>query len=112
MNQGSNSKDKVALVTGAGSGLGFATAKDFAESGAAVVLADSNEQTARSAAEALTARGYQTLTDALDAMLREVPIGRLGRAEEAADAVLWRCSPAARLVIDQPIAVGGGYPIR
>jgi NAD(P)-dependent dehydrogenase (short-subunit alcohol dehydrogenase family) len=31
---------QVALVTGAASGLGLATAKAFAESGASVVLAD------------------------------------------------------------------------
>jgi NAD(P)-dependent dehydrogenase (short-subunit alcohol dehydrogenase family) len=34
-------ENKVALVTGAGSGMGLATAKALAESGAAVVLADS-----------------------------------------------------------------------
>ena len=31
---------QVALVTGAGSGMGLATAKAFAEAGAAVVLGD------------------------------------------------------------------------
>jgi NAD(P)-dependent dehydrogenase (short-subunit alcohol dehydrogenase family) len=43
-------ENKVALVTGAGSGLGLATAKAFAESGASVVLADWNEEAVRSAA--------------------------------------------------------------
>jgi FlaA1/EpsC-like NDP-sugar epimerase len=33
-------ENKVALVTGAGSGLGLATARAFAESGASVALAD------------------------------------------------------------------------
>ena len=42
--------NQVALVTGAASGLGLATAKAFAESGAAVVLADFNEKAVRSAA--------------------------------------------------------------
>jgi NAD(P)-dependent dehydrogenase (short-subunit alcohol dehydrogenase family) len=54
-------EDKVALITGAGSGLGLATAKAFAESGAAVVLADWNETSVRSAAEELKAEGYQAL---------------------------------------------------
>ena len=54
-------ENKVALVTGAGSGLGRATAKAFAESGASVVLADWNEQAARSAADELTAQGLKAL---------------------------------------------------
>lgn len=52
---------KVALVTGAASGLGLATARAFAESGASVVLADWNEKAAHSAAEELAAHGHKTL---------------------------------------------------
>jgi NAD(P)-dependent dehydrogenase (short-subunit alcohol dehydrogenase family) len=249
-------ENKVALVTGAASGLGLATAKSFAESGASVALADWNETAVRSAAEKLTAQGHKTLAihcdvsddsqvqamveqtvaafgrldaaynnagvqnvvaetadtpredfdrvmatnlrgvwscmkfelrqmrkqgsgaivncssigglvgapgrgtyhaakhgvlgltksaaleyaargirinavcpglihtpmadqmmaagqaDALNAMLKDVPIGRLGRAEEIADAVLWLCSPAASLVVGHALAVDGGYTIR
>src|ERR1700731_3011224 len=54
-------ENKVALVTGAASGLGFATAKAFVESGASVVLADWNEEAVRSAAKKLAARGHKTL---------------------------------------------------
>jgi NAD(P)-dependent dehydrogenase (short-subunit alcohol dehydrogenase family) len=54
-------ENKVALVTGAGSGLGLATAKAFAESGASVVLADWNGKSAISAAKELTDQGHKAL---------------------------------------------------
>jgi NAD(P)-dependent dehydrogenase (short-subunit alcohol dehydrogenase family) len=248
--------NQVALVTGAASGLGLATAKAFAQSGASVVLADWNEEAVRSAAEELASQGYNTLAircdvaddaqveamvaqtvaafgrldaaynnagvqnvlaetadsprddydrvmsinlrgvwscmklelqqmrkqgsgaivncsslgglvggagrgtyhaakhgvleltksaaleyaargirinaicpglihtpmadqmiaagqaAALDAMLKDVPISRLGRAEEIADAVLWLCSPRSSFVIGHALAVDGGYTIR
>jgi NAD(P)-dependent dehydrogenase (short-subunit alcohol dehydrogenase family) len=57
---------KVALVTGAASGLGLATAKGFAEAGASVVFADSNEKDVRAAATRLAAKGYKTLAVTCD----------------------------------------------
>jgi NAD(P)-dependent dehydrogenase (short-subunit alcohol dehydrogenase family) len=53
--------NKVALVTGAASGLGLATAKAFAASGAAVALADCNENAVNAAASQLAAQGHQVL---------------------------------------------------
>jgi NAD(P)-dependent dehydrogenase (short-subunit alcohol dehydrogenase family) len=54
-------ENKVALITGAASGLGLATAKAFAESGASVVMADWNEQAVRDAATELTSQGHKAL---------------------------------------------------
>src|SRR5713101_4527812 len=54
-------ENKVALVTGAASGLGLATAKAFAESGASVVFADWNEKAVQSAAKELADQGHKTL---------------------------------------------------
>jgi NAD(P)-dependent dehydrogenase (short-subunit alcohol dehydrogenase family) len=42
-------------------------------------------------------------------MLLHQPIGRLGRAEEVAEAVLWLCSGNASLVLGTALAVDGGY---
>jgi NAD(P)-dependent dehydrogenase (short-subunit alcohol dehydrogenase family) len=53
-----------------------------------------------------------TQAEALKEMMRDVPIGRLGRAEEIAAAVLWLCSPGASFVIGQALAVDGGYTVR
>ena len=54
-------ENNVALVTGAGSGMGLATAKAFAEAGAAVVLADIDEQAVRKAAEELVSVGQKAI---------------------------------------------------
>ncbi|MBS0291370.1 MAG: SDR family oxidoreductase [Proteobacteria bacterium] len=52
---------QVALVTGAASGIGLATAKAFAQAGASVALADINGDGARAAADALAAAGYKAI---------------------------------------------------
>jgi NAD(P)-dependent dehydrogenase (short-subunit alcohol dehydrogenase family) len=57
---------QVALVTGAGSGMGLVTAQAFAEAGAAVVLSDINEAAVTAAAEALSASGHKALAVACD----------------------------------------------
>ncbi len=50
---------KVAIVTGAGQGIGKAVATHLAEDGYAVVIADIRENVARQAADELAARGYR-----------------------------------------------------
>src|SRR5437764_10022197 len=52
---------QVALVTGASSGMGLATARAFAASGAAVALTDINDAALNAAAQELTEAGHQAL---------------------------------------------------
>lgn len=54
-------ENKVALVTGAATGIGLSTAQAFAEAGAAVTLADVNESAARAAAEKLVEAGHKAI---------------------------------------------------
>jgi len=59
-------KDKVAIVTGASSGIGLALAREFARRGARVVICARNEERLRDAAETLTLEGAQVAWLAVD----------------------------------------------
>lgn len=47
--------------------------------------------------------------EAMKSFLNEQPIGRMGRPEELAAAVLWLCSPAASFVLGVALPVDGGF---
>src|SRR5258708_1318618 len=53
-----------------------------------------------------------TQAEAMKEIMRDQPIGRLGRPEEIASAVLWLCSPGAGFVIGHALAVDGGFTAR
>src|SRR5947199_7764214 len=83
-------ENKVALVTGAGSGMGLATAKAFAEAGASVVLADIQEEAVRAEASQLIASGRKALAlrcdvsdDGQVASMIERTVSSFGRLDAA-----------------------------
>ena len=54
-------KDKVVLITGAGSGIGEECAKEFSKAGATVVLCDNKEERIRKVKEEITNNGGKAL---------------------------------------------------
>jgi NAD(P)-dependent dehydrogenase (short-subunit alcohol dehydrogenase family) len=82
--------DKVALVTGASSGMGLATARAFAEAGAAVVLADIREDVVSAEAEKLAKVGTKAIAVGCDvsddgqvAVMVDRAVAEFGRLDAA-----------------------------
>src|SRR3954466_8544400 len=97
-------KGQVALVTGAASGMGLATANAFAEAGAAVVLADFREETVKAAAQRLVAAGHKAIAvtcdvsdDAQVAAMVDRTVAEFGRLDAAFNnaGVMARIAPTA-----------------
>ncbi|WP_165069979.1 glucose 1-dehydrogenase [Paludisphaera rhizosphaerae] len=81
---------KVALVTGAAAGMGLATARAFAEAGAAVVLSDFRGEAAEAEAKKLVAAGCRAIAVRCDvsddeqvASLVETTVSEFGRLDVA-----------------------------
>ena len=81
-NQNGSFAGKVAFVTGAGSGIGRATALAFAGEGASVVVADISEQKARESARMIEEAGGRALAVACDVTRSEDVKAALGETIE------------------------------
>lgn len=127
-------RDKIALVTGAGSGIGRAIAISLADEGAHLVAADVHQETAAATTTAATACGVEALGLPLDVthyeqaqavktpataerltpdlearIIRLYPLGRLGLPEDVAKAVTFLASDGASHITGQTLSVSGGY---
>jgi 3-oxoacyl-[acyl-carrier protein] reductase len=55
-------KDKVAIITGAGQGIGAVYARKFCVEGAKVVIADNNQEKSEAVVKELTEKGFEAFT--------------------------------------------------
>ena len=97
-------ENKVALVTGAASGMGLATAKAFAQAGAAVVLADFKEEAVKTQAHRMVAAGHKAIAvrcdvsdDAQVSAMMDRTVAEFGRLDAAFNnaGVMPRIAPTA-----------------
>jgi NAD(P)-dependent dehydrogenase (short-subunit alcohol dehydrogenase family) len=104
MNNPLDFSGKVALVTGAASGMGLATAQAFAEAGAAVALADFREEAVLAEAEKLVSSGHKAIAvrcdvsdDAQVATMVDRAVVEFGRVDAAFNnaGVMARIAPTA-----------------
>jgi quercetin dioxygenase-like cupin family protein len=104
MNPTYDFKGQVALVTGAGSGMGLATANAFAEAGATVVLADSEEDAVKAAAQKPAVAGHKAIAvtcdvsdDAQVAAMMDRTVAEFGHLDAAFNnvGVMARVAPTA-----------------
>ncbi|MBV9490845.1 MAG: SDR family oxidoreductase [Verrucomicrobia bacterium] len=104
MNHYPNFNNQVALVTGASSGMGLATARAFAQAGTAVALADVKADAVRQAAERLVSEGHRALAipcdvsdDAQVAAMVDRTVAEFGRLDAAFNnaGVMARIAPTA-----------------
>ncbi|MEH2079117.1 MAG: SDR family oxidoreductase [Nostoc sp.] len=64
-----------------------------------------------SIATELLDRAFKQLGISADIVDSLVPMGRIGKAEEVAQAVVFLCSDAASYITGQPLAIDGGYTV-
>jgi NAD(P)-dependent dehydrogenase (short-subunit alcohol dehydrogenase family) len=75
-------EDKIALVTGAGAGIGRAVAETFAREGAHVVVADRDGEAAREVADAITKSNGSAQAETVDVTDTEQVKALMGRLAE------------------------------
>jgi len=111
-----NLRGKIAVVTGAGRGIGRAIALTFADEGAFVVVNDIDSSVAEEVAKEITSRGSRALgvradvtkVNEVETMEGTIPLGRVGMPEDIAKLTVFLASDAASWITGQTYSVNGG----
>jgi len=88
--------NKIALITGGNSGIGFATAKRFIEEGAKVAITGRNEKTLKEAAEALGPNALAVQLDVTDVAATEKAVAEIAQKLGKLDIVFANAGIAGR----------------
>ncbi len=90
-------QNHIAVITGAGSGIGRAIALGYAREGAQVALLDTNEEAVAEAAQEIRRSGGQAESFRLDVSKREDCVAIAKRiAEQSGKFRSWSTMPASR----------------
>jgi 2-keto-3-deoxy-L-fuconate dehydrogenase len=93
-------KDRVAIVTGAASGIGAASARLFAAEGARLALVDLDEKGLGEVASDIESRGGEAITITAD-------VSSAGKAREGVDRVMGKWSRVDVLLTAAGVSLGG-----
>jgi len=98
-------ENKVAVITGAASGIGKEIARTFAGAGAAVVVADRNVAAAHEAKEL----GSSEEAVIKDVMLKDTVDGEFTTVRDVAEAALFLASFGSNALTGQSLVVSHGW---